>query len=282
MRLVVDSNQLQCERLRRFLAKSPSNFAVLTDYAAMEAYKGDTLKSIYHSMAVLGDFPRQILVLRGTAAACGMRGRQSGLQRRLTDELQTAGFPEYIRDLRKAKAGDRLMEAQLLEHGRAATDHLDRMLLEAGSAAQAIGQMTSAFTKEERRILRVGEVYSAEFVDKTVRHVMELAGVLFQQHPNVREFPNVKELPNTFIFRASLCLYLLALDWSAHGGANDAKPGTLRNDIVDMNFAAFATYFDGLMSIDGKARRIHNEARVWLGSLFDAQLPSGWKGFEFN
>ncbi len=66
MRLIIDSNQLQSEALRAYLAKSKSNFAVLTDYASMEAYKGDTLVSIYKSMATLCDFPTQVIVLKGT------------------------------------------------------------------------------------------------------------------------------------------------------------------------------------------------------------------------
>jgi hypothetical protein len=31
-----------------------------------------------------------------------------------------------------------------------------------------------------------------------------------------------------------------------------------------MNFAAYATYFDGLLSADAKIRRIHAEVRIWL------------------
>jgi hypothetical protein len=43
VRKIVDSNVLQSPVLRAYLSKSANNFAVLTDYAAMEAYKGDTL-----------------------------------------------------------------------------------------------------------------------------------------------------------------------------------------------------------------------------------------------
>jgi hypothetical protein len=45
MRKIVDSNFMQREELRSYLATSTENYAVLTDYAAMEAYKGDTLAS---------------------------------------------------------------------------------------------------------------------------------------------------------------------------------------------------------------------------------------------
>lgn len=45
MRVVVDSNGLQGDELRTFLAMAPANKAVITDYTAMEAYKDNTLVS---------------------------------------------------------------------------------------------------------------------------------------------------------------------------------------------------------------------------------------------
>ena len=44
-RKVVDSNCLQSEALRTYLSTSAANYVVLTDYAAMEAYKVDTTTS---------------------------------------------------------------------------------------------------------------------------------------------------------------------------------------------------------------------------------------------
>jgi hypothetical protein len=57
MRLVIDSNRLQSEELRMHLAQSSQRLAILTDFAAMEVYKGNTLSSIYKSMGVVAEFP---------------------------------------------------------------------------------------------------------------------------------------------------------------------------------------------------------------------------------
>jgi hypothetical protein len=95
MRKVIDSNQLQAEALRTYLAASRANYAVLTDYAAMEAYKGDTLSSIYKSMRILSGFPSQVIVLKGTRVVCGIRGRAAGLQRRLIDGERTTEFAKF-------------------------------------------------------------------------------------------------------------------------------------------------------------------------------------------
>jgi hypothetical protein len=71
-RIVIDSNFLQSDGLRGYLADSPANYAVITDYAAMEAYKADTLDMLYRSMEILGEFPRQVIILKGTQAICGL------------------------------------------------------------------------------------------------------------------------------------------------------------------------------------------------------------------
>ena len=274
LKLVIDTNRLQSNELRAFLAKSQSNFAVLTDYAAMEAYKGDTLASIFKSMAILSEFPKQVIVLKGTRSACAQRGRLAGLQRRLIDEDQTEGFTEFVQHLRRAERGDENLQRQLLEHGKEATAHLEKMLADAESTGSLIEDIARLYSKEERRQVRAGEVLPAAAVDKIVKNVLHIAHQAFHQHPDVNFLPKYDELGNTFIFRVALCTYLLVLDWGARGGARDAHPAKFRNDFVDMNFAAYATYFDGLMSADEKVRRLHGELRIWLTALFGCQLPN--------
>jgi len=286
VKLVVDSNQLQdtpqSDRLRRFLSASPSNIAILTDYAAMEAYKGDTLASIYKSMAVLAEYPRQVQVLKSTLVVCGLRGRHAGLQRRLIHEAQTAGFPTYATNLRRAQAGNKRLEAELLDFGHEATAHLSRMRTDAEKTGRAFTNAALSYSKAERRAVRQGDVYSTEFVRKAIFHIIQVATLAFTEHPRVLTRPPTEELPNTYIFRAALCMHLLMLDWAARGGAEAASPERLRNDIVDVNFAAYATYFDGLLSGDAKANRLHSEARLWLTAVFGAELPSGWQGAQFE
>jgi len=48
----------------------------------------------------------------------------------------------------------------------------------------------------------------------------------------------------------------------------------MRNDMIDMYVAAFATFFDGLMSTDKKACHLHREARLILMGAFDCTLPN--------
>jgi hypothetical protein len=113
MRKVVDTNRLQSEELKTYFAASRQNYAVLTDFAAMEVYKGNTLASLNKSMEIFSHYPKQAIELKSTGIVCGLRGRRAGLQRRLIDEHQTREFEKYCQALRAAKRGNTSVQTRL-------------------------------------------------------------------------------------------------------------------------------------------------------------------------
>src|SRR5262245_5110558 len=74
MRIVIDSNSLNSEQLRDVLGASSDHCAVISDYAWMEAYKGNPL-GIQKSLAVLEQFPDQVLLLKGMRAVGALDAR---------------------------------------------------------------------------------------------------------------------------------------------------------------------------------------------------------------
>ena len=274
MKYVMDSNRLRSEELRVFLEKSSQNLAVLPDFVSMEAYKGEPLRTIFNSMSVLSDFPNQVMILKGSAKVCGLSGRKRGLQRRLVDEDQTQGFPQFVRNLRAAEAGNSQLEAQILSLGGSANEHFDKMRDEAENIRGAIAVLGSRYTKEERVILRNKEEYTPELIDKLVRTVIEMTGLIFQDSPLVHQRPTYQELPNMFVFRVTFAMYLLGLRRFSQGGFGELSPEKLRNDFVDMMLVAYGTYFDGLLSADKNVNYMFQEMGLLLFSLFDAEVPS--------
>lgn len=270
MRKVIDANCLQSERLERYLSESSSNMAVLTDYAAMEAYKGDTLKSIFLSMGILSKHPSQVIILKGTQNVCALKAKGKGLQKRLIDKRQTKGFDRYCKNLKKAEKGDRKVERALLRVGKAANLHMNNVLSDSEGIISAISETSNNYTTNELQILRKREALTKGMGKKIIKNVLEITALLFSGHPKVVAFPDYDELQNSFIFRYSLCTYLLALNWISEGGVKGVKPETMRNDVVDMNYIAYATYFDGLMSKDKKANQIYDESMVVLQKIFSA------------
>lgn len=274
MRLVIDSNQLQSPELREFLGRSLLNYAVLTDFAAMEAYKGNTLNSIYKSMAVVSDYPNQVLILKGSRKNFGMSGRRSGLQRRFIDETQTREFPGYVRKLHMAQAGNLHLQKQILEFGRFSDEHFAQMLSDAREMRETFDTLGKAYSKEERAIFRNRSAYTPALAEKMVKTVLDLCGLIFGKFQTYRPLPTYNELSNTFVFRITHACYLLAVTRAAHGGVKDAKPEKIRNDIVDMTFVAYGTYFDGILSGDVALNSMFSEVCILLRDLFDAEVPA--------
>ncbi len=273
MKLVIDSNALQTQKLREFLEKSKQNFAVLPDFAAMEAYKGDPLKTVYKSMSVVSEFPSQVIILKGSAKVCALIGRRKGLQRRLIDEKQTAGLAEYVRALRVAEAGNARLQEEIRSLGESANAHLNMMRDEAENIRSAATELGGRFTKEERALLRSNEKYSSELIKKVGQAVIEMAALCFRDSPIVKRRPSYEELPNTFIFRVTFACFLQSIRRFSQGGLGELSAEKLRNDLVDMMFVAYGSYFDGLMSSDKNVNYMFTETCLLLSSLFDAEVP---------
>jgi hypothetical protein len=265
MRKVIDSNFLQSPELRRYL-ETPGSYAVITDYAAMEAYKGDTLVSIFRSMEILADHPDQVIILKPTQGAVEVLGWARSPEF-LIDRDQTKTFAGYCRHLVAAKCGDASLQRQLLKMGEQATDHLDRMLAEAVPMPEIYDEIAQNFTRSQLAAIRKRADFDQELIDKIVKLVMDIVGILLKKHPRVTRWPDLAELPDTFAFRYALSSFLLALRWISVGGARDIRPERIRNDMVDMTFASYATYFDGLLTADRKLQELYDDTTAWLDFL---------------
>jgi hypothetical protein len=272
MRKIVDSNFLRSPALRTYLEQSPNSQVVLTDYASMEAYKGNTLATIVPSMKILCEFPRQVILLKGTIDICALRGRPAGLQRRMIDSEQTKQFTNFCRLLPAAAVGKASLQRQLQILGDAANAQMDRVLSDANQMRLAIDDVAHAFTDDELRILRKGTVYTPDMHRKITEGITLLAASMFKRHPQVTRIPPSEEAPNTLIFRLALCSYLMVLHWIAMGGSKTARIEKIRNDMIDASFAAYATYFDGLLTADKKLAGLHRSASSALRTYFGAAI----------
>ena len=149
--------------------------------------------------------------------------------------------------------------------------NLDGVLQDVADAAglsEAIDEVAKNYTEAELRTLRKGSPFTEKMTDKVIRGVLLLAAELMRKHPRVTKLPAATELPNTYIFRDALCAYLLTLRWISVGGARNVKPEKLRNDMVDVSFAAYATYFEGPLTADKKLSQVYEEAKYLLDSVF--------------
>jgi hypothetical protein len=148
------------------------------------------------------------------------------------------------------------------------------MLNDMPTLSSGIDLMAKTYSAEELKSLRRREKHTLQMRERLVQNVLLLAAQFFKEHPSVTEWPTGPEVRNTFIFRYALCGYVSILKRIEDGGAGKTKPEKLRNDVIDVNFAAFATYFDGLITSDKRARETYAEAEFLLREAF--AMPPWW------
>ncbi len=168
---VADSNVLQTDQLKNYLLKKNNRIA-LPDYVSMEAYKGDTLSSIFKSMCILSQHPHQVIILKGTQEICALSGRRSGLRRRMVDPRQTREFYFYCRLLEGAARGDIKTKTRLLNLGRSASEHLERMLTESEGLAEIFREVQGTYSISDLSRFRRGESWSDDFYRAIMANVM--------------------------------------------------------------------------------------------------------------
>jgi hypothetical protein len=266
-RMVVDKNYLESDELRSYLSQSKTNLVVITDYAQLEMLKGDALINILKSTEIPAEFPRQVRILRPIDAISGLKGKKRGLKKRFTSGKASRSFRKWCRKRNRAKAGDKQIQQKILHAGKQAEAQLALMLEDTRNFADNIEDATSQFTDEELSILRRHEPLTPEIGAKIVDGVLKLTLKFFALHPGVDELPPSDEVPYTFIFRLALCAYIHALRWRVAGGAKDALPERMRNDIIDVTYAAYAMCFDGLLSNDKMVKEIYENAQSLLHNL---------------
>lgn len=258
MKLVVDSNRLRDEALAAFLRSSRSNVAILADYAAMEALKGDPIVGMFESMKVLACFPAQVQILETTLVACGLSGASRGLQRRLVNVPLTREFGLFCRNLTQARFGSTPLAAQLRALGSEAQAHMARIEDDARGFAELSVEVARIFSSEERTQIVGSRPLPGALHHKLVLHVMALSAVIFASHPSVKRLPRGEDLVNTYIFRSSLCHLLLGFKYASVGGVQGKASHKIRNDMVDSHFATYGTYFDGVLSRDDLTNELYS------------------------
>ena len=269
MRKIVDANCLSDPILEEYLKSNQGNMAVLTEFAGMEAYKGDPVKNICQSLKVLCRYPRQVIILKGARQIIRENQTPNGLNVEVfIDEDQTKHFSESCYVIKQAEEGNPEAIMAIKERGRQATEEMERLRRDAIKVAQGIVAISKTFDPNHLRILRRHDPIPEALGDKIIKDILIQSALIIRDHPDMNQVPTAGELRNTYIFRYSLCCYLLVLDWLEKGGLNNSNVEKIRNDLIDMSYAAYSTCFDGILSKDVKLNRIYEIAIYFLEHVF--------------
>ncbi len=262
MKQIVDSSYLR-HGLREYFSAAKDNVAILPDQLAMELFKGTGQTNIKRSLHSFAEFPEQVLVLRSTHDIIKLRPRPNEVEREFVDTEQTLQFRTYCQALFAGKL-----------------DSQDRARKEAISNARysrqfgtievirdSIKRIEAMLTPDELKNLRAKRPMSPEFVTRFADDVLAGTGTFVVEELKMPP-PTFEQVLYTYPFRYVLCTYARAIDWIMQGAHESTSREKLMNDFTDMAYAAYGTFFDGVLTNDGKLREIHTFARFMLTDWF--------------
>ena len=223
-RLVIDSNCLSSEELDVFLAEAKHHVAVITDYAWMEAYKGNSAEVLRRSMSILRKYPKQVANLWGTQRITAMNFRGASVGDMMIRKSAGKAFEEMLASV-ECLPPDSVMPLNVLtSHVSAARDHIEgRLLADVATTRSAFPDMREFFTQPQIRAIRAGEPHSRDVIEKVLWLASKTASMVAKRHPLKPAAPTPKSQFNTFLFRYALGYSIYFLEWIKRGSPLNEK-----------------------------------------------------------
>lgn len=268
-RLVIDSSMLQSEDLRRFLGVSVTNFAVLPDFAWFELYKQKSVEAIVTALSVIGDFPEQIIVLKSGREIAEIDPRTPVM----TSMMQRTDVAHHIRGMVTTLNGpDRdepEVSAQLERLWSGAVNLLPGMIEGAQDIVTSLPEMAEQmFAAEQLRIIRRNMRYTQDMFSSIFGAADQIWETLSGGNPDQIQSSRLKEFKTrTYLYRYALAIVIYLLWWIKNGNQAQKRLDRTRNDLIDLSFAVYGTYYEGLMTADKKAEWMHQSLFLALNAI---------------
>lgn len=275
--LLADSNALRHHGLKEYLAASRNHAIALSDLTLVEMRKSNALSTSRGSLQIAAQFPQQVFVLRRTDEVLGENIKLATETHVLFDYEETIEFAALCRQL-QAVPEPLGLRAHMAELEANAQLIMSRLADEVAPLEAGLADAARDFTQAELTQIRT----VSSVTDSTRRKLLDLLKettgnfILHNQEPGRRAPMLLRDTMGLFAFRYSLCMLLYYMEWIRVGRTTRKKLPRRVNDVVDMQVAAMATFFNGVLSADVGLQTISNTARSVLRS-FGAYVGEDWR-----
>ena len=255
---VIDSNMLQSDELRDYLHSSAHNFAVLPDLAWYEIYKQETLDGLRYGLSVVGEHPDQAILLRSGHHIAQLHPDVAEDVSHMVWERPLGDIRHSAYLVRSDAPLDTEAQGQLGALWAWARTLRPSLIEGAVDLVESFPEMQmQLFDRREIRIIRTSGKYTEQMIVKIFGAAIQIWETLAQGYELSTEGLSEEAISRTYLFRVGLGLIMYLLWWIRGGSQRIVRIDRASNDFVDLSFAVYATYFDGLMSRDDKALWVH-------------------------
>ena len=264
--LIADSNALREPSLQAYLAHSRDHAIALSDLALIEMRKTNALATARQSLRIADAYASQVFVLRQTDELLAEVITTADQAVRLIDFEGSIALGHQARRLHAIPPPATLAEEMAALEADAKLV-IARLTDEAAAFEPTLFDVVKDFSQAELTQLRTGQDVTDATRQKLHDLLKETIGlfILRNQEPGRRAPMRFSKAMAMFAGRYSLCMLLFYLEW-VRTGRSQKRLDRRVNDIVDMQTAAVATYFNGVLSADATLQRVSQAARRILRS----------------
>lgn len=266
-RFVVDTNFIKDEGLREYLSASRFNRAVIGQPQLIEIHKKHSHVDARKLLGLVCEFPAQIVILHSQATLYDMVGSTSRLIRQLTDARQTGAFPAFCDTV--VRRNDGVADAHFAAMEQQAALYIEDLKATSLKMVNLFNLSADGLTDAEVLLLRRRVPYSTELQRKLIDMTFGVTGVILTGAGVDRAlWPKKNTLAvNTFAFRYALFVVMYFTRWMKNGQAQIENADKLVNQIMDLQIAALASFFDGLKTREKKLIDIFEEGRSFVSQI---------------
>lgn len=265
-RFVIDANMAGSPQLASWLAKNPTNIALISTAFAIEAYRRRQMDGIRQSYSILARHPKQLRVVKNQEELCRLHTRSKGMASRMLDKAGSKDLLHLCRGLNVRS--ESAIESALAPLIHQADEQLERLQQDTDGLGAEMAAQIDRLQPSDLRALRTGAPYTSELIRDLLEQVISTTAVIMTTIPGCHAPSNPADLIWCFPCRLVLCGALALRARARKGNIAATKPDRLRNDLVDAQHIAIGLYFDGLLTNDRGMQEVYEEAKI-ITSLLD-------------
>jgi len=272
MKKIVDINYLQEPDLEDYLAMSKDNHVVFTDVLGIEIHKCNALENLSDKLIIVSQYPDQVFVLKKRRDIKRLTLAPSNLPHSLIDK--TIDFGAFCTHTQSASKGDELLSKQVADKQCVASQYVKEQMKFHQLVVDGIRGISKSHNPSHIKALKNGNNLPPLFTKRATTDILCLARLLHEKDPDVQSVSKFRPYKDSYICRFAVCAYLLLLRWIKDGGIDQVSETRLFNDLMDVHYVAYATYFDGVLSRDKKLNEIHLGAMYYFSHFDNPNVAS--------
>jgi len=246
---VIDSNMIQSPLLGDWLAASSDHLAILPDFVWIEIYKQQSVASIRAALTVIGAFPDRIRLIKPGGKVADLDPRRCNMAAQMIEP--DTHLRQMTEAIALAERGDPTVLAEFAIRWEDAAAHIQEMAEGAVDIVESLPGIAAIFTAEEVRLCRTNGRYTVGMSGKIFGSADQIYESLIEARRKDAPLSESERI-DAYLYRYALAMMIYALWWIRTGNQKPKRLERLRNDMIDLSFAVYGTYFDGLLTNDSK------------------------------